>query len=100
MGAHLYDKVKMLYEEGYEPKPVLTQEMEDAIFIVSNLSSPCLQHEFYYPPTDCPITNMAFLPDYSFSEHEGPLPLEWEGNVGKGGECSNPICASLLAISE
>ena len=47
--GHLYDRVEMLYKEGYEPKPVLTQGMEDAISIISNLSPPCLKHWFSYP---------------------------------------------------
>ena len=48
-GGHLYDRVKMLYEEGYEPKPVLTQGMEDTILIISSLSPPCPHHEFSDP---------------------------------------------------
>ena len=48
-GGHLYDWVKMLYEEGYEPGPVFTQRMEDAILIVSTLSPFYMQHELYYP---------------------------------------------------
>ena len=47
-GGHLYDREKMLYEEGYEPKPVLTQETEEAILVVSTFS-PCLEHKFSYP---------------------------------------------------
>ena len=39
-----------MYEEGYEPKPMLTQGMEDAILIVGNLSPPCLKHEFLPDP--------------------------------------------------
>ena len=46
---HLYDRIKMLYEEDYEPGPVLTQGMEDAISIISNLSPSCLKHELSYP---------------------------------------------------
>ena len=49
-GGHLYDRVKMLYEEVYEQKPLLTQGMEDAISIISNLSPPCLQYEFLLSP--------------------------------------------------
>ena len=48
-GGDLYNRVKMLYEEGYEALPVLTQGTEDALLIVSNLSPPCLQHKFSYP---------------------------------------------------
>ena len=66
----------MLYEEGYELKPVLTQEMEDAILIVSNLSPPCLKHEFPYAQQSCLITNVTFLTDPSFSEDKGPFPPE------------------------
>ena len=82
-GGLLYDRVKMLYVEGYEPKPVLTEGTEYALSIVSNLSPTCLQHEFLLPPQQlCPIANMTSLPDSSFSEHEGPPP--------PGGESSNP----------
>ena len=49
MGSHLYDQVKMMYKEGYEPSPVFTQGTEDAIAIVSNLSPFIIQHEFFYP---------------------------------------------------
>ena len=49
--GHLYDQVKMLHEEDYEPSPVFTQRMEDAILIVSYLSPFYVQHEFYYPLT-------------------------------------------------
>ena len=48
-GGHLYNRVKMLYNEAYEPKPLLTQGMEDAILIISNLSPPCPQHAFSCP---------------------------------------------------
>ena len=54
-GGHLNDRVKILYVEGYKPKTVLTQGMEDVISIISNLLSPCLQCESSYPqqPTLC-----------------------------------------------
>ena len=39
----------MLYEEGYELKPVLTQGMEDAILVVSNLSLPAYSMSFLTP---------------------------------------------------
>ena len=74
--VHLYIRVKMLYEEGYKPKPVLTQGTEDTILIISSLSPPHLQHAFYYPQQSCPTNNMASLLDSSFSEHEGPPPPE------------------------
>ena len=64
-GGHLYDRIKMLYEEGYEPEPVLTQRREDAISIISNLSPPCLKHEFSYPQQSHLITNVTFLWDSS-----------------------------------
>ena len=38
-GDHLYDCIKMLYEDDFCPEPVLTQGMEDAIALVSELSS-------------------------------------------------------------
>ena len=48
-GDHLYDQVKMLVEEGYEPSPVFTQEIGDVMSIVSNLSPFYMQHEFSTP---------------------------------------------------
>ena len=45
-GGHLYNRIKMFYREGHKPDPVLTHGMEDAISIVSNISPPCLKHEF------------------------------------------------------
>ena len=50
-GGHLYDCIKMLYEEDFCLEPVLAHTMEDAIALVSNLSSFCLKYEFAYPPT-------------------------------------------------
>ena len=50
-GGHLYDCIKALYEEDFHPEPVLTQGTEDAIALVSILSSSCLKHEFSYPQT-------------------------------------------------
>ena len=87
-GGHLYDRVKMLYKEGYKPKSVLPQGMEDAISIISNLSSPCLKHEFSYSQQFCFVTNVATVPDSSFSEHERPPPPEQEANASTG-ESSN-----------
>ena len=49
--GHLYNQVKMQYEEGYELSPVFTQGMEDAISIVSNLSTFYIQDELYYTLT-------------------------------------------------
>ena len=50
-GGHLFECVKMLYEEDYHPEPMQTQGTEDAISLVSSLSSSCLEHEFHpYPP--------------------------------------------------
>ena len=65
---HLCDRIKMLYKEGYEPKPVLTWETEHVILIVSNLSPPCLQHMYLLPPKQsCLITNMDLSPRFFFS---------------------------------
>ena len=81
----------MPYDEGYEPKPVLTQGMEDTTSIISNLSPPFLQLEFLLPPQQShPISNMVSLLDSPFSEHKEPPPPEQEANVGTGGESSNP----------
>ena len=71
-GGHLYDRLKMLYKEIYEPKPVLIQGMEDTISIISNLFPPYLQHEFSYAQQSCPVTNVISIMDSYFSEHEGP----------------------------
>ena len=49
-GGHLYDRMKMPYEEGYELEPVLTEGMEDAISIRSNLS-PLPEACIFLPPT-------------------------------------------------
>ena len=38
-GGHLYDPIKMLYKDDFCPEPVLTQGMEDAIVLVSIISS-------------------------------------------------------------
>ena len=53
--GYLYGRIKILCEEDYEPEPVLTQGMEDAISIISNLSSPCLKCDFHTPnsPNSC-----------------------------------------------
>ena len=74
----------MLYEEGYKPKPVLTQGMEDAISIVSNLTPSCLKQEFPYPQQSFLIAIVTSLLDPSFSEHEGPPPPESEASVSTG----------------
>ena len=55
----------MLYEEHYEPEPVLPQVMEDAISIISNLYPPCLKCEFSYPQQTHFIANVTFLLDSS-----------------------------------
>ena len=49
-GGHLYDCIKMLYEEDFCPEPVLTQGTEDAIAFVSNLTPSCLKHELLLSP--------------------------------------------------
>ena len=49
-GGHLYNWVKMLFEDGYETRAVLTRGMEDAILIISKLSPPYIQHEFLLSP--------------------------------------------------
>ena len=64
-GGYLYDKMRMSYEEDYELDPVLTQGMEDAISIISNLSHPCLNYELHYPKQPCLITNGTFPLDSS-----------------------------------
>ena len=38
-GDYLYNHIKMLYEDDFCPEPMLTQGMEDAIALVSELSS-------------------------------------------------------------
>ena len=65
--GHLYDRIKMLYEEGYELEPVLTQGMEDAISIISNLFPPCLKHEFSYHKQSHLITNSHYISPGFFS---------------------------------
>ena len=56
---------------------MLTQGMEDAILIISNLSPPCLKPEFSYPQQSHLIPNMTLLPRFfPSSEHEGPPPPE------------------------
>ena len=50
-GGHLYDQVKMLYEEGYESSLVFTQGIEDTIPVMSNLSPFYIQHAFSTPQT-------------------------------------------------
>ena len=64
-GGHLYDMIKMLYKEDYEPEPVLTQGMEDAISVLSNLPPPCLKNDFSYPRQSYLITNVTFFLDSS-----------------------------------
>ena len=61
MGAICVTKIKMMYEEGYYPETVLTQEMEDAISLISNLSLPYLKHEFSCPQQSCLIANVTYL---------------------------------------
>ena len=68
----------MLYEEGYEPEAVLTQGMEDAILIVSNLSPPCLKHGFSYHQESGLVPNVTFLPDSSLLQNTKVLLLQKE----------------------
>ena len=75
-GSHLYDRIKMLYKEGYELEPVLTQGTEDVISIISNLSPPYLKHEFSYPQQSVSELMVMSLLDSSFSEYKGSSPLE------------------------
>ena len=63
---------------------------EDGYHLYNSSPFPCLEHEFSYPLQSCLVTNMAPLPDSSFSEHEGPPPPEWEASAGTGGESWNP----------
>ena len=63
--GHLYDRTKMLYKEDYEPEPVLTRGMEDAISIISNLSPPCLKHKLSYPQQSYLVTHGTFLQNFS-----------------------------------
>ena len=65
-GGHLYNGVKMLYQEGSESSPVFTQGTGDAIVIVSNLSPFYVQHEFSISKQSDSVTNMAFLLGSSF----------------------------------
>ena len=52
---------------------------------------------FLPPKQSDSVSNVAFLPDSSFSKQEGPPPPEQETDVGTGGESSNPgshLCQS------
>ena len=98
-GGHLYDRIKMMYEEGYDPEPVLTQGTEDAISLVSNLSPPCLKHEFSYPPTVLSIANVT-SPSF---ENKKDLLIQNEKLMWAHEEKVQilvAICASLPAIAE
>ena len=48
--GNLYNWMNMLYEEGYKPRPVLTQGTEAAILIVSDLSPPYVKHWVFTTP--------------------------------------------------
>ena len=49
--GHLYKFMKILYEENYNPKPVHTHGMVDALALVSSLSSSCLNPKFHLYPS-------------------------------------------------
>ena len=51
--SHLYDRIKMLYEEDYELEPVLTHRTEDAISVVI---SPLLASSMNYPTHNSPAS--------------------------------------------
>ena len=70
--CHLYDQMKMLYGEGYKPSPVLTQGMKHAIHLLITLSLSTYSMSFANTQQSDSVTNVAFLLDSSFSEHEGP----------------------------
>ena len=72
-GGHLYNWVKMLYEEGNEPRAVLTQRTEDTILIVSSLSPPYVQHKFLLPPKQSWFV-IILSPRFFFLRNKGSPP--------------------------
>ena len=58
-GGHLYDHIKMVYEEDFCPESVLTQGMEDAIVLVSNLS-PFLSEAWIFLSPNSPISHLIW----------------------------------------
>ena len=50
-GGHLYECIKIIYEEDYHPKPVHTHGMVDALALVSSLSSFYLNPKFHLCPS-------------------------------------------------
>ena len=80
-GGHLYDRIKMLCEEGHEPEPVLTHGREGVILIISNLSLPAWSMRFLIPTASSHNQYDCSPIFFSFSE--------WE-TTGAGGESSNP----------
>ena len=85
-GGHLYNCIKMLYEEAFHPEPVLTQGTEDALNLEVTSPLPTLGMNFL-TPTVLFLINMTFLP--LISEDEGSPPPKWETTVGTGGESSD-----------